>query len=699
MFDSQDDVFSQAIGQFIGSGHMRPIRFLDKFVYQGISAAPALILDAAKNAAFDLARQGWTHSHSFVVLPSRNAPRWLLPLGNPYCTLAGAQIYAPYARMARMMKGLFIRMIGMGWNGWAGHRLLVACREPLPIEALVSEVTGERHPIFALSLGNQAAVRKLTIQVMRPDGEILGYIKLALTGAATERVRREAAVLKRLWNFPELRPHVPRLLHAGDWNESYVLFQTALQGEKGPTSFAGIHKDFLQALWNVHRVERSGQSLVGEVGAKWEKAVPFLGDKWEELGREVLRRSSEDLDRLTVRCGITHGDFAPWNTRVQQEKLLLFDWESADWESPTSWDIFHFDLQTAAHLKKNIGRGRPSDHELSRGAPYLLYLLSSSIQFLQEENWSAIEHRRRLLLGELERTLYVRADAPARKRRAVRSTVEEAGFRSLTSVSRLGHNATVVTTSWDDGDPSDVKIAEMLGSRGLPGTFYVPMLGYLGRTTLPPGDLRAISAEGFEIGAHSVSHKSLTLLAGEPLKREVTVCKQMLEQLIGREVSMFCYPNGRYNSAVVREVRCAGFRGARTTRMLAHGLRFGPFEMPTTLHAYPHPKSAYLRNLARAQNVGRICEYIGRLSRIDSWIALGKKLFDLVVEEGGVWHLYGHSWEIEELGIWPDLHEMLDYVSNREGVTYVTNAQLVQLMKPAPGISLARETERNIAEV
>lgn len=162
---------------------------------------------------------------------------------------------------------------------------------------------------------------------------------------------------------------------------------------------------------------------------------------------------------------------------------------------------------------------------------------------------------------------------------------------------------------------------------------------------------------------------------------------------------MFCYPNGRYNREVIREVKCAGYKGARTTRMLTHTLRFGPFEMPTTLHAHPHAKFAHVRNLARARSLGGLCEYLGRFSGIDSWVGLGKRLFDLVLQEGGMWHLYGHSWLIEELRMWPDLREMLDYVSNREGVTYVTNLQLVQLMEPAARIGSAREAERGIAQV
>src|SRR2546430_8764527 len=38
-----------------------------------------------------------------------------------------------------------------------------------------------------------------------------------------------------------------------------------------------------------------------------------------------------------------------------------------------------------------------------------------------------------------------------------------------------------------------------------------------------------------------------------------------------------------------------------------------------------------------------------------TWIDVGKKLFDEVLLKGGVWHLYGHSWEIQELGLWDQL--------------------------------------------
>lgn len=422
MFNAGDKLLVRLIHQFIGSGQSLGLQSPSKLGHPGDPRAPLVILDPAQSAAFDLARQGYTHSHYLAVLPSRKAPRWLLPIGDPRSTRMGVQIYTPYNRNARMMKGLLIRIIRTGWSGWARSRVLVASREPLPIERLVREVIGERQPVFALSVGNQAVFRKLTVQVMRPDGEILGYVKLPLTASAIKRVRNEALALERLWSSPELRPHIPRLLYAGPWGESCILFQSPLRGQPGPTSFTRMHKDFLQVLWNVHRVERPGQSLIGEIGAKWEKAGQLLGAKWKDLGREVLRRSGEHLNRLTIPCGVSHGDFAPWNTRVQQERLLSFDWESTDWEAPRWWDVFHFDLQTAISLKKHTGLGFSPDGKLAPGPPYLLYMLNSVLGFLEEENWTAIGRCQALLVRQLTTTVHIKLDGRAGEKQTVGQT-------------------------------------------------------------------------------------------------------------------------------------------------------------------------------------------------------------------------------------------------------------------------------------
>jgi hypothetical protein len=249
----------------------------------------------------------------------------------------------------------------------------------------------------------------------------------------------------------------------------------------------------------------------------------------------------------------------------------------------------------------------------------------------------------------------------------------------------------IVTTSWDDGDHADLKLAELLQSRGVRGTFYIP-INYRKRP-LDQCQLRGLASEGFEIGAHGFSHKPLCRLPPSELVQEVGSCKPILEDIIGREVRMFCYPCGRYDANVVRALQEAGYWGARTVRLLATRPALNPFEMSTTLQIFPHPSLTYLKNVASARRLESLQTCLVQMPRLGSWLELGKRLFDKVLKNGGIWHLYGHSWEIEKLGLWDDLCEILDYVGRQKGVSYVPNCALVPV-----SASIASLSKKNVYE-
>jgi hypothetical protein len=181
-----------------------------------------------------------------------------------------------------------------------------------------------------------------------------------------------------------------------------MLFQSPLEGDIGPTHLNGIHEEFLHVLWNVYRVEKPGKTLIQKVGARWEKVAPLLGVKWEELGREVLIRATRVINDKVLPFSIMHGDFAPWNTRVRDKELLLFDWESADWEAPTTWDMSHFEVLTTSSLGKNSGH-HTFDVE-SGGTFFMLYLLNSVCQFFEEGNHKEISYRQGLLTEQFRQS-------------------------------------------------------------------------------------------------------------------------------------------------------------------------------------------------------------------------------------------------------------------------------------------------------
>src|SRR3989344_8813568 len=121
-----------------------------------------------------------------------------------------------------------------------------------------------------------------------------------------------------------------------------------------------------------------------------------------------------------------------------------------------------------------------------------------------------------------------------------------------------------VTTSWDDGDSLDLRLSRLLTQYNLKGTFYISECYRPKR--LSNQEIQEI-AKVHEIGGHTLTHPDLRALAPEKKGEEIEGSKRWLENLLGSEIKMFCYPKGLYDEAVVSAVKEAGFRGARTTEL------------------------------------------------------------------------------------------------------------------------------------
>ncbi len=82
--------------------------------------------------------------------------------------------------------------------------------------------------------------------------------------------------------------------------------------------------------------------------------------------------------------------------------------------------------------------------------------------------------------------------------------------------------------------------------------------------------LRAMAAEGLDIGCHTNSHPILSKLHNHAeLQAETAGAKQRLEQMLHQPVHHFCYPNGGapdFNEASILAVRSAGFQTAVVTK-------------------------------------------------------------------------------------------------------------------------------------
>jgi peptidoglycan-N-acetylglucosamine deacetylase len=237
-------------------------------------------------------------------------------------------------------------------------------------------------------------------------------------------------------------------------------------------------------------------------------------------------------------------------------------------------------------------------------------------------------------------------------------------------------NLHIITTSWDDGHPLDLKIAGLLARYELPGTFYVPRDSRTDR--LADGEIRQIS-QSFEIGAHTLRHRSLTSLPGNAVGPEVEGSKAWVEDVTGIPCRMFAFPWGKFTRRHVSAVRSAGFAGCRTTELLSlaapseiAGLKI----IPTTVQAHSHRPAAYARNILRRcafRNLG----VFFRCAGAGSWAKCLELVRDTWLAHGGVLHLWGHSAEIDAAGGWALLQDALSMLHDcRKDSLVMSNGDL-----------------------
>ena len=77
-------------------------------------------------------------------------------------------------------------------------------------------------------------------------------------------------------------------------------------------------------------------------------------------------------------------------------------------------------------------------------------------------------------------------------------------------------------------------------------------------------DIASLDGVVLEFEAHTLTHPNLLTLDDVRAKNEIQGSKAVLEELLGRPVTVFCYPAGAYSEREVRLVAAAGFSTAVT---------------------------------------------------------------------------------------------------------------------------------------
>lgn len=210
-----------------------------------------------------------------------------------------------------------------------------------------------------------------------------------------------------------------------------------------------------------------------------------------------------------------------------------------------------------------------------------------------------------------------------------------------------GGKRRVLTFSYDDGSPGDVRLVEMFNQAGVKGTFHLNGKNYLGASDGRKAEVRALY-EGHEIACHTVSHGWPAHMPPQSVVKETFEDRKILEDIAGYPVVGMSYPSGSYNAEAAAAMRACGIVYSRTT--LATNRTVMPEDF-MTWHPTCHHKNAP---------------------------PLVEKFMETLDSE---WtpplaYIWGHSHEFRNEEDWALMQDILDKVAGCEKIWFATNIEI-----------------------
>jgi peptidoglycan/xylan/chitin deacetylase (PgdA/CDA1 family) len=207
-----------------------------------------------------------------------------------------------------------------------------------------------------------------------------------------------------------------------------------------------------------------------------------------------------------------------------------------------------------------------------------------------------------------------------------------------------------LTFSYDDGETYDIKLAQILRSHGMKGTFNLNS-GTLAETEggkyVSKYKLAEIY-EGHEIAIHGVEHKNLLDMTDEEVAIELMVDRQNLEKLIGKPIHGMAYAFGAFDERIMKIAQTVGVHYSRTVRENHF------FDIPRNFLAWD----------ATCHHNNDLINHGKRFLEVPEW------------RELSLMYVWGHSYEFGIPNDWSVIEEFTDMMQGQDSIWYATNGEI-----------------------
>lgn len=261
----------------------------------------------------------------------KNGHPWLLLPATATLARQALELYPAQTPRARWAKTALRLALSLGW--FPRTEAMRLARTPnQPWEIFLQQITRrKKFPAVAALAGNPAtAGQRLVFLIFNDHAKPQWVVKAGVGESATTLIERETAILKSL---APGRPGVP--IVRGEFSQDHLrAFAMDYCPGTSPATAADAAPSPILSQW----IDRSRELPVLELPAMQRLAAVCKRESWYDSWRQAVAPAN-------VHPVIMHGDFAPWNIKVQNGQWTVLDWERGELTGVPGWDWFHFVIQ------------------------------------------------------------------------------------------------------------------------------------------------------------------------------------------------------------------------------------------------------------------------------------------------------------------------------------------------------------------
>ncbi len=267
----------------------------------------------------------------YLARPSASEPHLLLPLEPTAVTAAALRRHHDARTPKEKVTGLVAELVGRaGLARFAGGEVVE--RAPFRLVQQLADTLGEPDVIASVAIGPPRRNRKPVIQLLRPNGSVVGFVKVGWSTLTRELVTNEAARLKNVAGRLPAPLTAPTVIAELSTDDTDVVVTSPLSVTPSAKAPPPLGSDVVLALARCRDTQRLPVADLGTIADMRSSSKPLPIDVAQLVARH---------DGVELEAGIWHGDLTPWNMATSPTEVMVWDWEFAGLNRPVGFDLLH----------------------------------------------------------------------------------------------------------------------------------------------------------------------------------------------------------------------------------------------------------------------------------------------------------------------------------------------------------------------